>query len=76
MGRTSRRRHARGMAETGVSPFNFGTFAAFLCWFGGTGYLLERYSNIWFYRAVDFDHERDWAVRRLLFWFLAKLNRA
>jgi hypothetical protein len=31
----------------GVSPFNFVTLTAFLAWFGGTGYLLTRYSGIW-----------------------------
>jgi hypothetical protein len=31
----------------GVSPFNFPTLTAFLAWFGGTGYLLTRYSGIW-----------------------------
>jgi len=30
----------------GVSPFNPPTIAAFLAWFGGTGYLLTRYSAI------------------------------
>jgi membrane protein implicated in regulation of membrane protease activity len=29
----------------GFSKFNFTTFSAFLAWFGGTGYLLERYST-------------------------------
>jgi membrane protein implicated in regulation of membrane protease activity len=28
--------------------FNGGTLAAFLAWFGGAGYLLARYSAIWF----------------------------
>jgi hypothetical protein len=31
----------------GVSPFNPPTMAAFLAWFGGTGYLLTRFSAIW-----------------------------
>jgi len=31
----------------GVSPFNFATLTAFLAWFGGTGYLLTRYSGLW-----------------------------
>jgi hypothetical protein len=34
---------ARG---SGVSPFNPPTIAAFLAWFGGTGYLLTRYSAL------------------------------
>jgi hypothetical protein len=32
---------------SGVSPFNFVTLTAFLAWFGGTGYLLTRYSGMW-----------------------------
>ncbi len=31
----------------GVSPFNPPTMAAFLAWFGGTGYLLTRFSTVW-----------------------------
>jgi membrane protein implicated in regulation of membrane protease activity len=30
-----------------VSVFNFVTLTAFLAWFGGTGYLLTRYSTLW-----------------------------
>jgi hypothetical protein len=33
--------------SAGVSPFNFVTLTAFLAWFGGTGYLLTRYSGVW-----------------------------
>lgn len=35
---------ARG---SNVSPFNPPTLAAFLAWFGGTGYLLTRFSSLW-----------------------------
>lgn len=39
-------------ADTGhqgaVSPFNFVTLTAFLAWFGGTGFLLTRFSTVWF----------------------------
>jgi membrane protein implicated in regulation of membrane protease activity len=38
---------ARGQAGH-VSPFNFVSFAAFLAWFGGTGYLLTRFWTVWF----------------------------
>ncbi|MGA3091134.1 MAG: hypothetical protein ABSD75_21210 [Terriglobales bacterium] len=31
-----------------VSPFNFVTLTAFLAWFGGTGFLLTRFSSVWF----------------------------
>lgn len=39
---------AHGAASRGsVSPFNPPSMAAFLAWFGGTGYLLTRFSAIW-----------------------------
>ncbi len=31
-----------------VSPFNFVTLTAFLAWFGGTGFLITRFSSLWF----------------------------
>ena len=38
---------AGGNQPGGISPFNFVTLTAFLAWFGGTGYLLTRYSGVW-----------------------------
>ena len=41
--------NATAHSHTGnISPFNFITLTAFLAWFGGSGYLLTRYSSIWF----------------------------
>jgi len=41
-----------GIAKSGqgpdVSPFNFITLTAFLAWFGGTGFLISRFSHVWF----------------------------
>jgi membrane protein implicated in regulation of membrane protease activity len=34
--------------QAAVSPFNFITLTAFLAWFGGTGYLITRFSSLWF----------------------------
>jgi membrane protein implicated in regulation of membrane protease activity len=31
-----------------VSPFNLVTLTAFLAWFGGTGFLITRFSSLWF----------------------------
>jgi membrane protein implicated in regulation of membrane protease activity len=45
--------HAGGAAgghggdQSPVSPFNFVTLTAFLAWFGGTGFLITRFSSIW-----------------------------
>src|SRR5258708_11431107 len=35
---------AHGSGSRGLSAVNGFTFTAFLCWFGGAGYLLHRYS--------------------------------
>jgi membrane protein implicated in regulation of membrane protease activity len=37
--------HGGGHHHAHTSPFNGGTIAAFLTWFGGAGYLLTRYSG-------------------------------
>src|SRR3984957_10125926 len=34
--------------QASVSPFNFITLTAFLAWFGGTGFLITRFSSVWF----------------------------
>jgi len=39
---------AKGVVQAHVSPFNFVTLTAFLAWFGGIGYLLTRFSSMWF----------------------------
>ena len=38
----------KAVVQTQVSPFNFVTFTAFLAWFGGIGFLLTRFSSMWF----------------------------
>ena len=40
--------HAGHGGGAQVSVFNFLTLTIFLAWFGGTGYLLTRYSTVWF----------------------------
>ena len=39
---------AHATQHSPVSPFNFITLTAFLAWFGGTGFLITRFSSIWF----------------------------
>ena len=53
--------------------FNFGTLSAFLAWFGGTGYLLERYYGVWFVAALGFAILSGLAAAAAVFWFLAKV---
>jgi hypothetical protein len=38
---------AHPAGHSGISPFNFVTLTAFMAWFGGTGYLLTRFSSMW-----------------------------
>ena len=49
--RTGSAHHAGSGASHGhsfiASAFNFVTITAFLAWFGGTGYLLTKYSSLW-----------------------------
>jgi hypothetical protein len=65
--------HGKGIGRAGLSPFNFGTVAAFLAWFGGTGYLLERYSNIWVYLGLFISAMSGLGGASIIFWFLFKL---
>jgi membrane protein implicated in regulation of membrane protease activity len=53
--------------------FNFGTIAAFLAWFGGTGYLLERMYGVWFPVALGVSAVSGVGGASIVFWFLAKV---
>ena len=44
--------HGARRARRRCPWFNFGTIAAFLAWFGGTGYLLQHYYGVWFVVAL------------------------
>jgi membrane protein implicated in regulation of membrane protease activity len=64
----------QGMPGSVEMPwFNFGTVAAFLAWFGGTGYLLERYYSFWFVTALVLSVLSGLAAAAVVFWFLAKV---
>jgi membrane protein implicated in regulation of membrane protease activity len=67
--------HAGGDAGHGseISIFNLGTVAAFLAWFGGTGFILQRYSSIWFLLALGIAFASGLAGAALIFLFLAKV---
>jgi hypothetical protein len=53
--------------------FNFGTIAAFLVWFGGTGYLLQHVYSVWFLVALGVASLSGIGASALVFWFLAKV---
>jgi membrane protein implicated in regulation of membrane protease activity len=64
--------HGGGSGE-GVSPLNAGTIAAFLAWFGGTGYLLSRYYGVWYLLALGVASLSGIGGAAIVFWFLAKV---
>jgi len=64
---------ARAAETEGVPWLNFGTMTAFLAWFGGTGYLLERYYAVWFLVALAIALLSGLGGAAVVFWFLAKL---
>lgn len=65
--------HVHGGGSNGPSWFNMGTIAAFLAWFGGTGYLLEHYYSVWFIAALGIATISGLGGASVVFWFLAKV---
>ena len=62
-----------GLRGSNLPWLNFGTIAAFLAWFGGTGYLLERYYSVWFVFALVVSTLSGLGAASVVFWFLAKV---
>jgi membrane protein implicated in regulation of membrane protease activity len=56
--------------------FNFATIAAFLAWFGGAGYLLQRYYSVWFVVTLGVAGLSGIGGASVVFWFLAKVLMA
>jgi|SRR5580692_652382 hypothetical protein len=56
-----------------ISPFNFVTFTAFLAWFGGTGYLLTRFSTVWVGLGLLFSVLSGLAGGGIIFLFLSRV---
>lgn len=71
--------HGAGDGQTGaakaggVSPFNFVTFIVFLAWFGGTGFLLTRYSRVWFATGLAIAIAVGSVGAYILYVFMAKV---
>jgi membrane protein implicated in regulation of membrane protease activity len=64
---------AHGGGGRGIGRVNVGTIAAFLAWFGGAGYLLTRYSSVWFLFALGMAVLSGLGGAAVLFLFLAKV---
>jgi membrane protein implicated in regulation of membrane protease activity len=56
-----------------VSVFNFVTLTAFLAWFGGTGYLLTRYSTVWFVMGLGVSFLAGLLGAAIVFLFLSRV---
>jgi hypothetical protein len=55
------------------TPFNFSTTTAFLAWFGGAGYLLTRYAELWPPFALFAALAVGGVGASLVFWFMASV---
>ena len=55
------------------SPYNFATTTAFLAWFGGAGYLLTRYGDLWPPFALLLAIAVGGAGASIVFWFMARV---
>jgi len=56
-----------------VSPFNLMTLTAFMAWFGGTGFLLTRFSSVWFFVGVLFATGVGVTGAAIVFLFMTKI---
>lgn len=64
---------AQGSRANGVSPLNLGTLAAFLAWFGGTGYLTTRFYRLWFVATLAMAMAGGLVGGYLVYLFLSKV---
>jgi len=62
-----------GGVKSSVSPVNGFTLAAFLCWFGGCGYLLARSGDFTMLVVLAIATLTGLAGGAILFWFLVKV---
>jgi membrane protein implicated in regulation of membrane protease activity len=69
--------HTQGSAQAGgkasASPVNGFTLAAFLCWFGGCGYLLTQFGDFVMPVVLGIATLTGLAGASILFWFLARV---
>jgi len=69
--------HVHGGGHGSNLPwFNFGSIAAFLAWFGGTGYLLQHYYGVWIVVTLGVATLSGIGAAAVVFWFLTKVLMA
>lgn len=56
-----------------MSKFNFSTLTAFVTWFGGSGYLLNKFTGLWGLLGLVLASLAGMAGAGIVFYFLAKL---
>jgi membrane protein implicated in regulation of membrane protease activity len=61
------------VTKSSVSPVNGFTLAAFLCWFGGCGYLLSRAGDFGMFVVLALATITGLAGGAVLFWFLVRV---
>lgn len=64
--------HAGGQ-DASISPLNGFTLMAFLCWFGGTGYLFCRFTGVLGLGVFAIAVISGLAGAAIIFWFLARV---
>ena len=62
-----------GGHDGSLSPFNGFTLPAFLCWFGGAGYLLCRFSPLWGAGVFALAVLSGGVGAGVIFWFLVRV---
>jgi membrane protein implicated in regulation of membrane protease activity len=65
--------HGGGGRGRGGSAFNLFTFAAFLMWFGGSGYLLERLTALVLIPVLAIATPLGFVGAAVVYWFLARV---
>lgn len=65
--------HGGSGHETTIFPLNPVTLAAFLAWFGGTGYLLTRYSSLWVLLELGLASISGLVGAGIVFFFMTKV---
>jgi len=65
--------HHAATGRAGLSPLNGFTLMAFLCWFGGAGYLLARFSGLLGAAVFAAAMASGLVGAAVIFWFLARV---
>lgn len=65
--------HAHGGHDSSISPLNGFTLMAFLCWFGGAGYLLQRFTAVLGLSVFAIAVLSGLAGAAIIFWFLVRV---